>query len=63
MQTLALKNKLVSIGYREGLIDGVRRFAYWKDGKQHVGTSGKTLEEAIAEIEMDCQDPEYRQPY
>jgi hypothetical protein len=56
-------SKLVSMGYREGLIDGVRRFAWWKDGVQYVGTSGKTLAEATAEIVEDTKDGNYRQPY
>lgn len=49
--------------YREGLIDGVRRFAWWKDGVQYVGTCGRTYKEAIAEIERECKNGSYRQPY
>jgi hypothetical protein len=57
-------SRLISIGYREGLIDGVRRFAWWKDGVQYVGTSRKTLKEAVTEIEQECRnDPNYRQPF
>ncbi len=55
--------KLVSLGYREGLIDGVRRFAWWKDGVQYVGTGGKTYEQAVAEIKEETKDGNYRQPY
>ena len=33
--------------YDKGFIDGLKAFAYWKDGKQYVGTCGTTLEEAI----------------
>jgi phage-related minor tail protein len=36
--------------YHEGLRDGVRRFAWWKDGEQQVGTCGTTLKEALAKI-------------
>lgn len=28
-------------------IDGLKAFAYWKDGEEFVGTSGMTLREAI----------------
>lgn len=49
--------------YKIGLIDGIRRFAWWKDGVQYVGTSGKTLAEAVAEIEVETKDGNYRQPY
>jgi hypothetical protein len=55
--------KLVSMGYREGLIDGVRRYAWWRDGVQYCGTTGNTLASAIAQIKKECEDPNYRQPY
>lgn len=41
--------------YKRGLIEGVTRFAWWKDGTQYVGTCGTTLKEAIAEIEKEFQ--------
>jgi hypothetical protein len=31
--------------YEKGFIDGVSAFAWWKDGKQQVGTTGKLLAE------------------
>jgi len=37
--------------YKLGFIDGLRCFAHWKDGVEYVGTCGKTLKEAIAEVE------------
>ncbi len=37
--------------YKQGFIDGLTCYAWWKDGVQYVGTTGKTLKEAIAEIE------------
>jgi len=36
--------------YQMGYLDGLRAFAWWKDGVQHVGTSGKTLTEAVEEF-------------
>lgn len=36
--------------YYVGLIEGVCMFAHWRDGVQYVGTTGKTLEKAIEEI-------------
>jgi len=39
--------------YYDGLREGVWRFAYLKDGVYYVGTTGKTLKEAQAEIEAD----------
>ena len=32
------------------LEEGIRMYAWWKDGTQYVGTSGRTLQQAIAEI-------------
>lgn len=38
--------------FRSGLRIGLRRFAWWKDGEQFVGTCGTTLHNALAESEM-----------
>ena len=34
-----------------GVIEGMRRFAWWKDGVEYVGTCGTTLERAIKDLE------------
>lgn len=39
--------------YYQGVVDGVCRFAHWKDGVQYVGTCGKTLKEALEEIKAE----------
>jgi glycerol-3-phosphate dehydrogenase len=39
--------------YFQGLKDGITRFAWWKDGTQYVGTTGKTLTEALDEIDAE----------
>ena len=36
--------------YQAGLKYGLWLFAWWKDGTQYVGTSGKTLKEAYKEL-------------
>lgn len=33
--------------YFEGMRVGMRRYAWWKDGTQFVGTCGQTLSDAI----------------
>ena len=38
--------------YYNGMRIGIAEYAYWKDGVQYVGTCGKTLKEAIAEIDQ-----------
>lgn len=41
----------MSDAYKHGFIDGIRAYAWHKDGRQEVGTTGRTLKEAIAEVE------------
>ena len=41
----------MSDDYRKGFEDGIRCFAWWKDGVQMVGTCGTTLERALSGIE------------
>jgi hypothetical protein len=36
--------------YHEGLREGVECFAWWRDGVQYVGTTGRTLKEALDAI-------------
>jgi len=42
-----------SMAYYLGLREGISLFAYWKDGVQYVGTTGKTLKDALAEIQVE----------
>lgn len=42
--------------YYQGLREGVELYAHWKDGVQYVGTTGKTLKVALAEIHMEQSD-------
>lgn len=41
------------ISFKAGLKEGIWLFAWWKDGVQYVGTSGRTLEEAYKELGLD----------
>ena len=36
----------------DGLIEGVHMYAWWKDSKMMVGTTGKTYKQAVEEIEL-----------
>ena len=36
--------------YYEGLREGVRRWAWWKNGVQYVGSTGTTLSEALRQV-------------
>ena len=44
-------SQLANDAYRAGFIDGLAAYSYWQGGKQYVGTSGLTLEQAVAEVE------------
>ena len=43
-----------SLDYYEGVVDGLTKYAWWKDGIQYVGTCGKTLKSAIEDVEQEC---------
>lgn len=39
------------LAYRAGFEDGIKAYAWYKDGTQYVGTCGTTLKRAVREIE------------
>lgn len=43
----------LKIAYKNGIAEGLKRCSWWEDGIQYVGTSKKTLESAIQEIEKE----------
>jgi len=48
-QAIAIEQ--AEISFKAGMNYGIWLFAWWKDGVQYVGTSGRTLKEALKEIE------------
>lgn len=48
---------LTGIDYQRGYVDGLRTYAWWKDGVQHVGTCGTTLEVAIERFLVEAGPP------
>ena len=38
--------------YYKGVREGVTMYAHWQDGVQYVGTTGRTLHQAIAELQQ-----------
>jgi len=48
------------IRWYEGKREGIRLYAWWKDGEQFVGTSGRTLRTALWEINQE-EDEAMRQ--
>ncbi|KKN24705.1 hypothetical protein LCGC14_0892080 [marine sediment metagenome] len=50
-------SSVITSAYRDGFKEGIRLFAWWKDGVQQVGTTGTTFKEAVAKdipTEVDC---------
>lgn len=43
----------LKIKYKEGFINGLREYAWWKNGVQYVGSCGATLKEAIKQALND----------
>lgn len=43
-----MNTQMKEIIYRKGFLDGLRCFAWWKDGVEFVGTSGTRLRDAEA---------------
>lgn len=37
----------LGVAWLQGYIEGLKAYAWWKDGTQYVGTCGTTLTEAI----------------
>ena len=38
-------------GFYAGMKEGIRLYAWWKDGIQYVGSTGRTLKEALDEVD------------
>lgn len=45
----------LKIAYKNGIIEGIKRYAWWEGGKQYVSTYKKTLEYATQEIEKEYE--------
>ena len=41
--------------YYSGMAAGIYKYAHWKDGVQYVGTTGKTLKQALDELQIECE--------
>ncbi len=45
-----------SRAYYQGRREGVSLYAHWKDGVQYVGTTGRTLKQALDSIDQEEDD-------
>lgn len=48
----------LKIAYKNGIIEGIKRYSWWEDGIRYVGTTKKTLEQAIKDIEKEYEELE-----
>jgi len=42
--------------YHEGMREGIQLYAHWKDGVQYVGTTGRTLKQALETVDQEEAD-------
>ena len=47
VKELQVKNERLKKELKQAYNDGLRAFAWWKDGVQYVGSCGTTLKEAL----------------
>jgi len=45
-----MNKKQLAKAYYAGVREGIEKYAHWKDGVQYVGTCGRTLEEALKDV-------------
>lgn len=48
-----MDKKLVNKAYYNGIREGIEQYAHWKDGVQYVGTCGRTLKDALKDIDAE----------
>lgn len=47
---IALLRKTAAIAFQDGILNGLWKYAWWKDGTQYVGTCGATLKAAAERV-------------
>jgi hypothetical protein len=47
------KQELTARWFYNGMREGVREYAHWRDGEQYVGTCGTTLAQALERIDSE----------
>ena len=48
-----MDKKLLNEAYYDGIRDGIKQYAWWRDGVQYVGTTGTTLKDALKDIDNE----------
>lgn len=44
---------IVLAAYYDGVREGLRRYAWWKEGVEYVGSCGTTLKTALAHVDAE----------
>jgi len=52
------EEKAIREAFIAGLKSGITRYAWWKDGKQEVGTCGHTLKQALEKVDREFENAE-----
>jgi hypothetical protein len=47
------EQELTARWFYNGMREGVREYAHWRDGVQYVGTTGTTLAQALERIDSE----------
>jgi hypothetical protein len=47
------EQELTTRWFYNGMREGVREYAHWRDGEQYVGTCGTTLAQALEQIDSE----------
>jgi hypothetical protein len=48
-----MDKKLLNEAYYNGIREGIKQYAWWRDGVQYVGTTGTTLKDALKDIDKE----------
>lgn len=49
------EQELTARWFYNGMREGIREYAHWRDGEQYVGTCGTTLAQALKRIDQEEQ--------
>ena len=50
-----MNKQALNKAYYNGIREGIEQYAHWKDGVQYVGTCGRTLKDALKDIDAEEQ--------
>ena len=48
-----MANRALHMAWLNGYLEGLKAYAWWKDGTEYVGTCGTTLKQAICQAQRE----------